>query len=291
MANIQVLKTSARTSSDGSAATADEMQAGRRFLFVGGVHRSGTTALWKCFKSHPEVSGFSNVNNCHDEGQFEQSVYPIDKDYGHLDWPMHPGVHLTEASPLFTEDNRRKMTKQWYRHWDLRKTFLLEKTPRNLVISRFLQAMFPVSVFAFIIRHPIAHAKSIHRLNWSRRPVEELVERWVKAHQMLRDDLPFIRNSVVVRYEDFVSKPESYFVRMCTRLGLPPATLQVYIEENKNEKHKEDWEHELRTLHVGSQRTRKLWRLEDEVNRFGYSLFNLDLLYPSCVNTLPFFSV
>jgi Sulfotransferase family len=263
------------------AQTVNDMQFGKRFLFVGGMHRSGTTALWECFRSHPSISGFANVNNCKDEGQFEQTIYPIDKYYGHTDWPMHPDVNLNETSTLVNETNRRNLTQQWYRHWDLSKPVLLEKTPRNLVISRFLQAMFPESSFLFVIRHPVAQAKALQRIGWSHRTIEELIERWIKAHDMLRTDQPFLRHSILLRYEDFVRQPQLFYRILCNRLNLPYSDLQLKIRPNEDDKYRISWERELSQLHVASLRAKNLWLLEEEVRRLGYSLFNWNFA-PDC---------
>ena len=47
-----------------------------RFVFLAGLHRSGTTLLARLLAAHPEVSGFSGTGAPADEGQLLQSVYP-----------------------------------------------------------------------------------------------------------------------------------------------------------------------------------------------------------------------
>ena len=53
-----------------------------RFVFLAGLHRSGTTLLARLLAAHPEVSGFSGTGVPADEGQHLQTVYPAAKVYG-----------------------------------------------------------------------------------------------------------------------------------------------------------------------------------------------------------------
>jgi hypothetical protein len=45
------------------------------FVFIGGLHRSGTSLIHECLRDHPDISGFSGTGVNEDEGQLLQSVY------------------------------------------------------------------------------------------------------------------------------------------------------------------------------------------------------------------------
>ena len=58
------------------------MRDGGRFVFVGGLHRSGTTPLARVLGAHPEISGLSGTGVSEDEGQHLQDVYPRIRAHG-----------------------------------------------------------------------------------------------------------------------------------------------------------------------------------------------------------------
>ena len=49
--------------------------AGQQLVFVGGLHRSGTSLVHRCLAEHPSASGFRNTGVWEDEGQHLQTVY------------------------------------------------------------------------------------------------------------------------------------------------------------------------------------------------------------------------
>ena len=47
--------------------------AGERFLFLGGLHKSGTSILHRLLRAHPDTSGLFNTGFPQDEGQLVQT--------------------------------------------------------------------------------------------------------------------------------------------------------------------------------------------------------------------------
>ena len=77
-----------------------------RLVFVGGLHRSGTTPLTRLLGDHPQISAFTGTGVSQDEGQHLQDVYPPASAYGGAGrFANRPEAHLTEASPLVSPSN------------------------------------------------------------------------------------------------------------------------------------------------------------------------------------------
>jgi hypothetical protein len=71
------------------------------FVFVTGLHRSGTSPLHRCLRRHPQISGFENTGVAEDEGQHLQTVLPRGGAYGGPGrFGRHPEAHITETHPL-----------------------------------------------------------------------------------------------------------------------------------------------------------------------------------------------
>ena len=142
------------------------MQA-KKFIFISGLHRSGTSLLYRILKEQDEISGLSKTNELEDEGQHVQTVYKPAYEFGGVGkFGFNINARLDENSKLINELNRKKLFNEWSRFWDLEKNILLEKSPPNIIRTRFLQKMFPNSYFINITRHPIA--TSIASKKWSK---------------------------------------------------------------------------------------------------------------------------
>jgi hypothetical protein len=192
-----------------------------RLVFLGGLHRSGTTPLARWLASHPEVSAFRNTGAPEDEGMHLQDVYPPTSRYGGPGrFAFKRAAHLTEASPLVSNESRRRLWRAWARHWDLTRPVLLEKSPPNLIWGRFLQALFPGSRFIVITRHPIAVAYATKK--WSHTSLLSLLRHWVLAHRIFLGDAPALRRVALVRYEDLVASPRREVSRIQSFVGLEP---------------------------------------------------------------------
>jgi hypothetical protein len=187
---------------------------GSRLLFLGGLHRSGTSILHRLLRGHPDTSGFDKTGFPQDEGQLLQSVYPAAWVYGGPGkFAFHEAAHLTEDSELVSQANRAKLLCEWGAYHDLSRKVLLEKSPPNLIRARFLQALFPDSRFVFIVRHPVPVAYAT--LKWAKSSVPELISHWCVAHRILLEDMGSLDRVLVLRYEDLVEDPSRWIGEIC----------------------------------------------------------------------------
>ncbi len=191
----------------------------KKYIFIIGLHRSGTSLLADYLKEHPDVSGFEKTGFPKDEGQFLQTVFPIAAKYG---GPGKFGFdnrsHLTETSQLATEDIIKKLHTEWNKHWDTSKTYLLEKSPPSILKTRFLQKVFPNSYFILIKRHPIAVSYATQK--WSKTSIKSLLNHWLTCHNIFLADSRYLTNLHTISYEDLVSDPLNVINEIYDFVGL-----------------------------------------------------------------------
>lgn len=244
---------------------------GHRYVFVCGLHRSGTSLLVRCLREHPEISTFQDTGVPEDEGQHLQDVYPTARALGGPGrFGFDPNSHMTETSPLMSDHSRDALNQSWGRYWDLSKPVLLEKSPPNLVRTRFLQALFPESAFLIITRHPVAVACATRK--WNPAAISVHVRHWLTCHETFAADAPHLARKLVLRYEDLVARPGPLLERVYAFLELKPVPCNVPIAAGLNERYIGQWNRGVRgavarlSLRVTGR------RLEARIRRFGYSL-------------------
>lgn len=214
---------------------------GHHHVFIGGLHRSGTSLMGELIGCHPDVSELHATGVPEDEGQHLQEVYPKAKAHGGPGrFAFAPAAHLTETSELLTPSAAASLVDAWSPYWDLTKPVLVEKSPPNLLMGRFLQAAFPGSSFIMIMRHPVAVSRATSK--WTRQSVHALIGHWLKAYETMVEDIPFLERVIVVRYEDLVDSPDAVMAGVFSFLDLPPAPSGVAIQSGINEKYFQEWQ-------------------------------------------------
>ncbi len=243
-----------------------------RLVFLAGLHRSGTTLLARLLAAHPEISGFSATGVPEDEGQHLQTVYPPAKVYGGPGrFGFAPESHVTEESPLVSEESARTIFEEWSGHWDLSRPVLLEKSPPNLLKTRFLQALFPGAAFVVVLRHPIA--VSLATAKWRRtRRYHRLLEHCLRCYELFEADRERLERVHVVRYEELVREPEAVLRGIFGFLGLEPIPSSEPVESGANERYFRRWRELQRDPRMRAYLTVASLRYERRARRFGYSL-------------------
>ncbi len=251
-------------------------QAAGRLVFVAGLHRSGTSLVHRCLAAHPDVSGFADTGVPEDEGQHLQTVYPPAHRFGGAGlFGLAADAHMTEDSPLATAESREQLLREWGRYWRPEAAVKVEKSPPNLLRTRFLQALFPEATFVAVLRHPVAVAGATRKGRRRRLTYETLVRHWVTCHALLAADAARLRRLHVVRYERFVADPDAELARLFAAIGLAPHPSGEHVRGGVNERYFVRWRSRRNPLRAIDRR-RTIARWEPEVRPFGYSLVDLD---------------
>ncbi|WP_221583746.1 sulfotransferase [Microbacterium sp. G2-8] len=198
--------------------------ADKNLIFVGGMHRSGTTILADILSSADDAAGLDGSGAHMGEGQFLQDVYPVDNSFGGVTrWAFDPRTHMTEVDAQ--PDMARRLWDAWSPWWGDDAQFLVEKSPLNIVRTRFLAEVFPQAKFVIVTRHPIAQSLAVHK--WARTVRERagdqfsrLVELWLAAHRTAQRDIDRLDNVRVVRFEHLVTQPRGELDRLSEFLGV-----------------------------------------------------------------------
>ena len=243
-----------------------------QLVLIGGLHRSGTTLFARCLAQHPAATGFNDTGVIEDEGQFLQEVYAPAREYGgpgRFGW--HPGSHLDESSTLLGAGNREAILSDWCRHWDLSKHILIEKSPPNLLKTRFLRSLFGDPLQIMLLRHPIAACMATMKWVAGGR-LEQLLEHWVHCHEILWKDLADSERVAVLSYGDFVRNPDGAMAWIDGLLRVDAHSAQLEVRPNLDAKYFDQFERRATSLLQGRSMRRMLSDLEPRVRALGYSL-------------------
>jgi hypothetical protein len=112
-----------------------------------------------------------------------------------------------------------KIRKSWHQYWDENKSICLEKTPSNLLMTRFLQAAFPQSYFIVVRRHPIAVSMANQRWKKSTASLHVGFEHWLRCYELFDGDKKHLKHVYELKYEDYIKNPARYHQEIATFIG------------------------------------------------------------------------
>ncbi len=244
-------------------------------VFVGGLHRTGTSLVARCLSAHPDIAGFRDTSVWEDEGQHLQDVLPAARRLGGPGrFAFHPDAHLTESSPWAIDETRDALLRTWEPLWGPGR-WKLEKSPPNLLRGRLLLHLFPAARFIFTTRHPLAVALATRRMAPSRRRMDlvELVRHWCVAHELLREDLSALQGRVVMLRLEEVARDPGRLAPAFDLLGLDPVPPPVEVVPDPDARYRRAAAWRLQPS-LRRRLVERLGALEGRVSACGYELFD-----------------
>lgn len=311
----------------------------RKILLLGGPHRGGTTVLWDALSYHPNISGFAfkhkldrrrahKFDETFGEGIFLQNVYPkmgLDHKYHLLKiwkhWALgklgmsegmqegigryawHPDHHMTEDHPLVNEIARARLWGNWHWLWDTSQPVLMEKSPSNMIISRFMHALWGKGLpkdssparFIFMTRHPLAVALATKRAGPHTvrdLTIYDLVEHWLHAEETMTKDIEMLPKGhwLTLKLETFTDHPAETLRVLYKFLEVPDDADAIHeaeklVELEPNTIYEESWCRLVRTDRSAyGEHRRMIKHLGDRIKVQGY---DLDDFLRNCPKKLP----
>ena len=161
-----------------------------------------------------------------------------------------PESHVTESSPLVSRGEAREGCSRSGRRTGISPgPLLLEKSPPNLLKTRFLQALFPGSAFVVIVRHPIPVSIPTARWRGTRR-YDRMFEHWLRCHELFEADREHLERVHVLTYEQLVRDPDGVLRGIFEFLELDPIAPSEPVEGGANEKYFRQWQGLKRDLRM-----------------------------------------
>lgn len=192
-----------------------------RYVFVGGLHRSGTSLMTRLLAAHPAIGAIEGAPVPENEGCYLQGAIPHTARHG---IPGHfatdPSQHMVEGHPLDCLATRIRLEADWAPWFPEGVPWRVEKSPVNFTRTRLLQALYPLAQFVIVVRHP-AHVDQAMR-KWGIGAVANFPLHWCEAHAAVLDDIRYLHAVMVVRYEDLVAAPADALAGVFAFLDLDP---------------------------------------------------------------------
>ena len=209
-------------------------KAATHHVFVGGLHRSGTSLVTRMLSSAEGATGLVGTGFMEDEGHYLHEVVPSVKEFGGPGrFAFDDRAHLTDPVDGSAAQIRTELLRAWQPYWgDPEARVHVEKSPQNLLQSRLLQAAFPDASFIMVVRHPAAVALATRK--WTgvgppgtrrfmpKRSLHSLLDHWIAAHDRFAADRVHLRDVTVIRFEDLVADPSIVTSTMFDALGVTP---------------------------------------------------------------------
>lgn len=194
-------------------------------VFIFSLPRAGSTLLQKILMSHERIASIS------EPWILLPFLYSRKKDgvkteYGHK--TAYTGIgNLVESLPNgeadFFRALRYSLLEIYSEICSSDETYFLDKTPRYYLIIPLIKKLFPVAKFIFLFRNPVSILASFIEAfnNNTLKRMDHFARDLYEGPRLIADGYRKLeQESILVKYEDLVTRPENTVTEIFDYLGL-----------------------------------------------------------------------
>lgn len=171
-------------------------------IFITGCTNSGTGFLRFLISKHPEVSTLM------EEGQHYCQSLPHDHKFKHVKnrlFSLYPEIYRWSKKDV-KKRNGHQIKKDFYKHWDLSKKYLVEKSGHHMIRLGFTQAIFKPCKFIGIVRNGFVVCEGLKRKK--KHDIRLCAKHWNRANKIMMEESKDV-DFLMVYYEDLVNDTQN----------------------------------------------------------------------------------
>ena len=194
----------------------------QRWCFIVGCNNSGTTLVSQLLENIEGVSGFAY------EGQryTKALVRAARKGHERVWSEFLDELRLTEKDEI---DIAPRLLHDWLLALEKPpQPLIVEKTTCNAVRMRWLQKVFPNSVFVAMIRDGYAVVEGSYRKG--EQDISRAAKHWNLVNKLIVEDSAHVKNVYLLRYEELISDQNHVVSKLAELLKLPETSLALGLQ-------------------------------------------------------------
>ena len=200
----------------------------KKWLFIIGCYRSGTTLLKNLLSYHPKISSLP------EEGVLFTQYLSRPEEFGwtYMWLKCKDKIQITRKKE---PEIALKIIKDWSPWFNSNSEIFLEKSIANILRIGWLEENFQPAFFIGIVRNGLAVAESIRRkaqpskyknpIYKSQYPIELCAKEWLESIEIMTKEFSKVSKWKLIRYEDLTQNPVEILRNLWEWLDLKPEPL------------------------------------------------------------------
>jgi len=182
-------------------------------VFISGTTNSGSGLLRGLLSQHPDITALPK------EGHHYTRLLPRDR--GRKTerlFALYPEKFRRAAAyDKVNPKNGKGVRAAYYKHWDLTKCVLLEKSPHNALRMPWMAKVFDPALFICLVRDGYAVAEGLRRRK--NHDLARCAKQWSEANRIMLEDSEGL-DCMYLSYEQLMADPQTTLDSIIERIGL-----------------------------------------------------------------------